>query len=523
MEILKRLGIVVAVFAAIAGSLWLASWWFESQALAPRQVLSDYLFLVLAAAFWAVVYLAKDIVRERVVASAHLNVGNQPVEKEVENEHDENVGKAYDGVLSGLLGWFVALVAANYFTATLWPVNVVWLVIMIPAVAIGYTQWSVMIRHLADIGAWVVRIPENHAAVIEKDGAVWRIVINVTDQARRDHFQSLVAKYGEIIHVLPLGDGLYFYGWAKWPWIYRLHKPWYESRDDAADPGKKPEKFLALNMREWKFNRQAGGKGSVPAVQTLDPIDVVADLFMTATIWDPYKALYNRAEELFGDAVLQTLIADFRAVIAALSYYNKDGESVVVNPAIQKDVEGKLRAKLGLPNGTDPLTLAFKCLDAYGYQVHDVKVTDLDPLDPRDLEIIKGVSRAQAEAQRRKIEADGEGNAIERLARAEAKALGLVREETDKPGGREVLNARTATNVSSNVGSLVVLGGGQCGDLTNAVGALIGTGGSISATTGNSGKKPEKPADPAPEPAKTGGEKPPSKDKPAAPAGKSGG
>jgi hypothetical protein len=261
-------------------------------------------------------------------------------------------------------------------------------------------------------------------------------------------------------------------------------------------------------MREWNFLRQSGSKGSIPAVQTLDPIDVAADVFVTAVIWDPYKALYNRAEELFGDAVLQTLIADLRAVIAELSYFGQKDGSLVVNSAIQQDVEDKLREKLGLKNqklildyvnetqaGNESavlpselfLTLFYKCLVDYGYQLRDIKVTDLDPAVPDDLQHLKSIPQAQARRERDVIEADGRAQVKILEAKADATALQLKRDQVNQPGGLDVLQASTAVQVASSVERLVVISGNG-GDATNAVATFVAMGGSATIGSGNSAK-----------------------------------
>jgi len=399
----------------------------------------------------------------------------------------------------------------------------------ISGVALTYFSGSPMIREMADLGWWFVRVPEMHVAFIESDNACHWVIMNVNDCARREHFQELANKRnrkpGPKYVLLPPGKGIYFLGLTAWPWRYRLKRPWYENSGDAENPKKEPFRFLDLMERSWNLLPESerdknGVPGVVPRVGTHDPIDVDARLFVRLRVIDPYKAAYGTG--FVGESIVSELTSRWRRVVANLYYFPEAEEGGVapvgaylkINPQIQEAAHNKFLIMLGLSkqetekkNGKVykvyedneqtiptlgsridvenymPQTTAGICRDAFGFEILDVEVRDLQPtkevwdkLQAKTMAAAEGaaeLAKAQGEAEAVKVRAEAEAEAIRSRASGEADAIGYRAWILQAAKASEVLHADVQRAVAKEADILFAGSGSELAESLTAGGKAL--------------------------------------------------
>jgi hypothetical protein len=184
-----------------------------------------------------------------------------------------------------------------------------------------------MLRPMGELGWWWVMVPENRAAFIMGDKGIWKIIINTSDPEKRKHYQLLVRLRNAQMQtkdryvLLPPGKGLYFLGVTVWPWRYKMAPPWYEKDSDVQSASKQPVRYLDLTERTWNWLREIKAGGVVPDSGTADPIDISADLFLRAVVWDPYLAVFGADFPI--EATRNIILARWRQVVASLRYFAK--------------------------------------------------------------------------------------------------------------------------------------------------------------------------------------------------------
>lgn len=403
------------------------------------------------------------------------------------------------------------------------PINLLSFFLGVPTgVAIAYFSGSPMIRAMADVGWWFVRVPEMYAAFVESDMACRYIIMNVNDPTRWQHFEDLAEMRnqeggGPKYILLPSGKGIYFLGLFAWPWKYKLKPPWYEQSGDAENPKIEPFRFLELKERSWNLLPEDKG-GVVPIVGTHDPIDVVARLFVRTRVFDPYKAGYGT--EFIGESIVSEITSRWRRVVAKLFYFaeaEKEGakaeEYLKINPRIQQrahllfllelgicqkkrdgkgeiiweDEEQEIPQVQGIEMKIDERTrridygalkdkkwkAARICLDSFGFEILDVEVRDLNPkqdvwdkLQARTVSAAEGAAeaaKAKGEAQAIKIRASAQAAAIQKIGEAEAKAL-EARANVIKavPAAKDIIEMdKTIKSAAGSKAAFITIGGGD--------------------------------------------------------------
>ncbi|MFA6410631.1 MAG: SPFH domain-containing protein [Candidatus Buchananbacteria bacterium] len=404
------------------------------------------------------------------------------------------------------LNWVVfgiGLVGAGlvFFFGLTFPANFIgWLVTTAVGCLVVYFSWSPMIPACAELGWWQVQVPENSAAILEYLGACWKIVINCNDPNRRRHFELLAAWRNqqagyEMYVVLSPGDGYYFFGLFKWPWQYKMRDPWYERPEDETNPTIEPVRFCFLKERPWDI---------IPDnVATADPIEVEAKLYVRASVWDPYSAVYG--SQFPGESVCHEIASTWRLVIQTMRYIARRtedrtgdleglGAELDLNPDIQGQVYDQLHKILGLSDGNPKIvwarnqifvqnnfpekTPAWVCLSTVGFQILEIKVQDLQPADPEIRKDFERKTAAMAAAAAKFAEAKGDAIAEEERARGDAAALTLRADAMKDPDARLAFQTNAAVQMANAVGNVtVVSGGGGASDTANMVSVLGAMGG----------------------------------------------
>ncbi len=411
------------------------------------------------------------------------------------------------------------------------PYNLISLLFLIGAVAGFYFAGSAIIRPLADLGWWFVRPDENSAAIVERDRACWKIVINVNDPVRREHFVNLVEWQNQRLAeeqpdladceryvLLPPGQGIYFLGFTAWPWKTKLREPWYEREFDVTNRSVEPVRFCRLKERAWNLvsNEELGG--ILPIVGSADPIDIRAGLYLRIAVWDPYYAVYGA--DFTGESVCTEVAARWRQAVAELKYFEPgeggaEGQYLDINPQIQTQAHDRLLFCLQMsadkkgalvlypkisPDNNEPggykvdpdfpfSSPAWTCRAKFGFQIMDVEVSDLEParkeiqasLEAKTTAAVAGMAdyaKAQGEAKATFALAQGEAKATFARAEGEAKAIERRAEALSRAYGQEVWRGDIAAKVAGSVKNLTFVSpGGDTGNVMNMAATLAAAGG----------------------------------------------
>lgn len=379
------------------------------------------------------------------------------------------------------------------------------------AAVVGYFVCDQIIRPMADLGWWWVRLDEMTAAFVERDKAFYLCIINCNEPLRRDHFISLAKSLGCQYIILPPGIGIYFLGWTAWPWKIKLRTPWYSKHADEVNPEREPVRFLSLREIPLQLTPEEAPNpvdpkkgeeviaGVIPTVMTKDPIDVLIWLNVRLEVYWPWAAVYGT--QYTGESTYMLILECLRLAITELNYWSEEAvrsgkpDSVgnvvhVMNPQIQLQLNNKLAELLGLNSEPEPEagkkdpfnlfksgTAADTILRRFGFLILAVAVKDLQPKDRSLIDSFAKRTVAAAEGAAALTAAEYEKAATITAAQGKAEALRLIREQLNAPGGTIAFQGDMAIRLATAFGGKLVItsgSGGEVPNMINVVGALGG-------------------------------------------------
>lgn len=306
------------------------------------------------------------------------------------------------------------------------------------SLAILWITFDILIRKLADIGSFLMRVLEMTGLAITRDRIFFKVYIACNERVWEE-IKKCCDPNDIGTKIIRVNKGLHYIGR---PWVYQVYE-WYMTLTDKEDTKVKPLHSLPLSVLTIEYGPEdKDPTNGTPNLKTADGVDVRAKLIVYIIIRNPWKALFN--VEHIKTFLRGQIMAKWRETLAGFQFFeystkeDKIEKEIYLRTQMEHVNEG-LRERIGISKEKDArfifqdpkdLTGVRKFIfDEGGIIIEDITIAEFEAADPAIEKALEQLLIGKADAQRiiqdakgkmesKKLIAQGDKNYIEEVAKA---------------------------------------------------------------------------------------------------------